>query len=83
VLLKSVRAPHEQVIVEVENCGPFGCTNTPAVDREAPGRCGGALGAIKAAMDFIAERDRPFAAHVPARICHLFDAATGRRIERP
>ncbi len=35
VLTQSVYAPHEQVIVEVENCGPFGCETSTAVDQEA------------------------------------------------
>lgn len=35
VLLQSVHAPHEQVIVEVENCGPFGCTNSTVIDQAA------------------------------------------------
>ncbi|MGQ7845765.1 carbohydrate ABC transporter permease [Granulosicoccus sp. 3-233] len=35
VLVQSVYVDHEQVIKEVENCGPFGCTTTTAVDQEA------------------------------------------------
>jgi len=35
VVLQSVYAPHEQVIIEVENCGPFGCTTATTVDQEA------------------------------------------------
>lgn len=35
VLIQSVYAPHEQVIVEVENCGPFGCSKSTAVDQDA------------------------------------------------
>jgi ABC-type sugar transport system permease subunit len=35
VLLQSVHAPHEQVIVEVENCTPFGCTKSTTVDQAA------------------------------------------------
>ena len=35
VLLQSVYAPHEQVIIETENCGPFGCTKATAVDQDA------------------------------------------------
>ena len=35
VLLQSVYAPHEQIIVETENCGPFGCTKSTMVDQEA------------------------------------------------
>jgi multiple sugar transport system ATP-binding protein len=45
-------------------------------------QAGGALVAIKAAKDFTAEIGAPIAASVPAAICHLFDPATGRRIER-
>lgn len=35
VLVQSVYVDHPQVIKEVENCGPFGCTKTTAVDQEA------------------------------------------------
>lgn len=35
VLVQSVFTPHEAVLVEVENCGPFGCTVETAVDHEA------------------------------------------------
>lgn len=35
VLIQSVYAPHEQVIIEVENCGPFGCTTATSVDQDA------------------------------------------------
>ena len=35
VLVQSVYVDHEQVIVEVENCGPFGCTQSTSVDQEA------------------------------------------------
>jgi ABC-type sugar transport system permease subunit len=35
VVIQSVYAPHEQVIITVENCGPFGCTQSTAIDQEA------------------------------------------------
>lgn len=35
VVLQSFYTAHEQVVVEVENCGPFGCTTETAVDQEA------------------------------------------------
>jgi ABC-type sugar transport system permease subunit len=35
VLIQSVYAPHEQVIIEVENCTPFGCTKSTTVDQAA------------------------------------------------
>ena len=35
VVIQSVHVAHEQVIVEVENCGPFGCTTATAIDQEA------------------------------------------------
>ncbi len=35
VVTQSVYAAHEQVVVTVENCGPFGCTQTTAIDQEA------------------------------------------------
>jgi len=45
-------------------------------------QAGGGLVAIKAAKDFSAQIGAPIAAHVPAGICHLFDAETGLRIDR-
>ena len=35
VLIQSVYVEHDQVIVTVENCGPFGCTQSTAIDQEA------------------------------------------------
>lgn len=35
VLVQSVFVDHEQVIIQAENCGPFGCTQTTVVDQEA------------------------------------------------
>lgn len=35
VVMQSVYAPHEQVIVEVENCDIFGCKKSTMVDQEA------------------------------------------------
>ncbi|MBV0914021.1 carbohydrate ABC transporter permease [Anianabacter salinae] len=35
VLIQSVYAPHEQVVIEVENCGPFGCTKATSIDQAA------------------------------------------------
>lgn len=35
VFVQSLYVEHEQVVLETENCGPFGCTTTVAVDREA------------------------------------------------
>jgi multiple sugar transport system permease protein len=35
VVIQSVFAPHEQVVVTVENCGPFGCTSATMIDQEA------------------------------------------------
>jgi multiple sugar transport system ATP-binding protein len=43
-------------------------------------QAGGALVAIKAAKDFAGKIGQPIHAHIPARICHLFDATTGARI---
>ncbi len=45
-------------------------------------QAGDALVAIKAAKDFAAAIGSPISARVPASVCHLFDAATGRRIVR-
>jgi multiple sugar transport system ATP-binding protein len=42
-------------------------------------RVGGALVSVKAPKDFRAEIGDPFRAHVPAAICHVFDAKTGER----
>ena len=35
VVIQSLHVQHEQVVVEVENCGPFGCTTEIQVDRDA------------------------------------------------
>jgi multiple sugar transport system permease protein len=35
VVIQSLHVQHEQVLVTVENCGPFGCTESVAVDQEA------------------------------------------------
>ena len=35
VVVQSLFIEHEQVLVTVENCGPFGCTEETRVDREA------------------------------------------------
>lgn len=35
IVLQSVHASHDQVIIEVENCGPFGCTTSTMIDQEA------------------------------------------------
>jgi multiple sugar transport system permease protein len=35
VVTQSLYTAHEQVIVEVENCGPFGCTKSTSIDQEA------------------------------------------------
>ncbi len=35
VVVQSFYVAHEQVIITVENCGPFGCTESTAIDQEA------------------------------------------------
>lgn len=35
VVVQSMFAPHEAVLVTVENCGPFGCTEETTIDQEA------------------------------------------------
>lgn len=35
VLIQSVHAPHGRVVVEVENCTPFGCTKSTVIDQAA------------------------------------------------
>jgi ABC-type sugar transport system permease subunit len=35
VIIQSLHIEHEQVLITVENCGPFGCTEAVAVDQEA------------------------------------------------
>lgn len=35
VVMQSVFAPHEAVLVTVENCGPFGCEEETIIDQEA------------------------------------------------
>ena len=43
-------------------------------------QAGGALVAVKAAKDYSGQIGQPIAIHVPASICHLFDAKTGVRL---
>ena len=38
VVFQSIFLPHEQVVTQVESCGPFGCTKTTSVDQEATAR---------------------------------------------
>ncbi|MEM6637858.1 MAG: sugar ABC transporter permease [Pseudomonadota bacterium] len=35
VVIQSLFVPHEAVLVETENCGPFGCTKSTVIDQEA------------------------------------------------
>ncbi|MEM7670822.1 MAG: sugar ABC transporter permease [Pseudomonadota bacterium] len=35
VVMQSVHTPHEAVLITVENCGPFGCTEETTIDQEA------------------------------------------------
>jgi ABC-type sugar transport system permease subunit len=35
IVSQSLFAPHEAVLVTVENCGPFGCTTETSIDQEA------------------------------------------------
>ena len=35
IVTQSLYTAHEQVIVTVENCGPFGCKQVQSVDQEA------------------------------------------------
>ncbi|MGL5733674.1 MAG: carbohydrate ABC transporter permease [Beijerinckiaceae bacterium] len=35
VLIQSMHAPHDQIVVAVENCTPFGCTKSTTIDQEA------------------------------------------------
>lgn len=35
VFIQSLHVEHEQVLITVENCGPFGCTEATTVDQEA------------------------------------------------
>ena len=35
VLIQSVHTPHDAVLIETENCGPFGCTTATTIDQEA------------------------------------------------
>ena len=44
-------------------------------------RAGGGLVAVKAPKEFRAEIGAPFAARVPAAICHFFDAKSGERLD--
>jgi multiple sugar transport system ATP-binding protein len=44
-------------------------------------RCGAALVAVKAAKSFRATIGDTVSIAAPPRICHLFDAATGQRLD--
>ncbi|NRA99920.1 MAG: sugar ABC transporter permease [Rhodobacteraceae bacterium] len=35
IVMQSLFVPHEAVLIETENCGPFGCTTSTAIDQEA------------------------------------------------
>ena len=35
IVSQSLFAPHEAVLIKVENCGPFGCTEETKIDQEA------------------------------------------------
>jgi ABC-type sugar transport system permease subunit len=35
IIIQSVHVSHEQVIISVENCGPFGCKQSTMIDQEA------------------------------------------------
>ncbi|MEL7211861.1 MAG: sugar ABC transporter permease [Pseudomonadota bacterium] len=35
VVMQSLFLPHEAVLIQVENCGPFGCTQQTSIDQEA------------------------------------------------
>ncbi|MEM1361277.1 MAG: sugar ABC transporter permease [Pseudomonadota bacterium] len=35
IVTQSLFAPHEAVLITVENCGPFGCTDETTIDQEA------------------------------------------------
>ena len=35
VVIQSLYAPHEAVLITVENCGPFGCNEETSIDQEA------------------------------------------------
>ncbi|MBT3437361.1 MAG: sugar ABC transporter permease [Oceanospirillaceae bacterium] len=35
VIIQSIHVEHEQVLISVENCGPFGCKQITAIDAEA------------------------------------------------
>jgi multiple sugar transport system ATP-binding protein len=43
-------------------------------------QAGGALVAVKAAKDYTGKIGQNIAAHIPAHICHLFDAKSGVRL---
>ena len=35
IVLQSVHTPHENVLITVENCDPFGCKKVTSIDHEA------------------------------------------------
>jgi len=38
IVMQSLFVPHEAVLIETENCGPFGCTKATVIDQEATAR---------------------------------------------
>ncbi len=76
------RAEDAQVAETGEIAAPIYSMELLGDSSMATVHAGGALVAVKAAKDFAGRIGEPVAARVPAAICHLFDAATGARLER-
>jgi multiple sugar transport system ATP-binding protein len=74
------RAEDASIAAEGELSAPIYAMELLGDSSMATVQAGGALVAVKAAKDFACRIGQPIAAHVPARICHLFDAATGARL---
>ena len=74
------RAEDARIAPEGEIAAPVYSMELLGDSSMATVQAGGGLVSIKTAKDFLAPIGTPIAAHVPARICHLFDAETGNRI---
>ncbi len=74
------RAEDARIATEGEIAAPIFAMELLGDASMATVQAGGALVAVKAAKDFKGNIGQPIAAHIPAHICHLFDAATGARL---
>jgi multiple sugar transport system ATP-binding protein len=74
------RAEDASIVATGEIAAPIYSMELLGDSSMATVQAGGALVAVKAAKDYAGKIGQPIAAQVPARICHLFDAKTGARL---